>query len=129
MVRSTSIYVKTGFPDPVGFAITRHLIHWQMLALLAMVGATVGISRPSQLDMPTDLNPPKSAKICRLWNIRQSHLAYHSVTSTICQGSPQPLWECHSRQSRSQVIVNPPDLENHQWMCDSMDCRFKTANV
>jgi hypothetical protein len=39
------------------FAMTWHLIHWRVLALHSMVGATVGISRPSQHDMPTDLKP------------------------------------------------------------------------
>jgi hypothetical protein len=52
---STSIYVKTSSPDPADFAMTWHLIHWRVLALRAMVGATFGISQPSQHDMPTDL--------------------------------------------------------------------------
>jgi hypothetical protein len=39
---STSIYVKSGSPDPADFAMTRHLIHWQVLALHAMVGLTIG---------------------------------------------------------------------------------------
>jgi hypothetical protein len=37
--------------------MTWHLIHWQVLALRAMVGLTVGISWPSQCDIPTDLKP------------------------------------------------------------------------
>jgi hypothetical protein len=35
----------------------------------------------------------KSAKIWRLWHIGQSPLAYHAVTSTICQWSAEPLRE------------------------------------
>jgi hypothetical protein len=38
---SAFIYVKTGSPDPTDFAMTRHLIHWRVLALSAMVGARV----------------------------------------------------------------------------------------
>jgi hypothetical protein len=48
----TSINVKTGSPDPADFAITRLIIHWRVLAIRAMVGATVGISRQSQIDIP-----------------------------------------------------------------------------
>jgi hypothetical protein len=44
--------------------MTRHLIYWRVLALSAMVGATIGILRPSQRDMPTDLKPGHS-KICQ----------------------------------------------------------------
>jgi hypothetical protein len=51
---SASIYVKSGSPDPADFATTRHLIHWRVLELRSMVGATVGISRLSQRDMPID---------------------------------------------------------------------------
>jgi hypothetical protein len=35
--------------------MTRHLIHWQVLALRSTVGATVGISRLSQRNMPIDM--------------------------------------------------------------------------
>jgi hypothetical protein len=51
---SASIDVKTGYPDPADFATTRLLIHWRVLAIRAMVGATVGILKPSQRDMPID---------------------------------------------------------------------------
>jgi hypothetical protein len=37
--------------------MTWHLIHWQVLALCAIVGVMVDISRTSQCDMPTDLKP------------------------------------------------------------------------
>jgi hypothetical protein len=46
--------VKTGSSDSADFAMTRHQIHWRVLAIRAMLGATVGISRLSQSDMPTD---------------------------------------------------------------------------
>jgi hypothetical protein len=52
--RSAPIDVKTGSSDPADFAITRLLIYWRVLAILAMAGATVGISRPLQRDMPID---------------------------------------------------------------------------
>jgi hypothetical protein len=39
--------------------------------------------------MPADLKPGRS-KICRLWHIGQSPLAYRTVTAAICQRSPQP---------------------------------------
>jgi hypothetical protein len=35
----------------------------------------------------------KSTKICRLWHIGQSPLAYSAVMAAIDQWSPQPLWE------------------------------------
>jgi hypothetical protein len=41
---SAFFYVKSGSPDPADFAMTWHLIHWRVLELRAMVGATVGIS-------------------------------------------------------------------------------------
>jgi hypothetical protein len=34
--------------------MTRLIIHWRVLAIRSMVAATVGISRPSQRDMPID---------------------------------------------------------------------------
>jgi hypothetical protein len=34
------MYGKTGSPDLADFAMTRHLIHWQVLALSTMVGVT-----------------------------------------------------------------------------------------
>jgi hypothetical protein len=40
--------------------MTWHLIHQPVLALRAMVGGTVSISKPSQHDMPTDLKPGHS---------------------------------------------------------------------
>jgi hypothetical protein len=43
--------------DPADFVTTRHLIHWWVLALRAIVGETVGISWSSQHDMPIDLKP------------------------------------------------------------------------
>jgi hypothetical protein len=51
---SASINVKTVSPDPADFAMPRPIIHRRVLAIRAMVGATVGISRPSQRDMPMD---------------------------------------------------------------------------
>jgi uncharacterized membrane protein YfcA len=43
--------------SPIGspLAMTRHLIHWRVLALCTIVGVTVGILQLSQRDMPTDL--------------------------------------------------------------------------
>jgi hypothetical protein len=40
-----------------------------------------------------DVTEKKSAKICRLWHIEQSPLAYHAVTASICQQLAQPLRE------------------------------------
>jgi hypothetical protein len=39
------------------FAMTWHLIHWRVLAIRAIVGAIIGISRLSPCDMPTDMKP------------------------------------------------------------------------
>jgi hypothetical protein len=61
-VQLRSIYGKTRFPAPADFALTRHLIHWQVLALGAMVGANGGISQPSQRIRPTDLKPGRPPK-------------------------------------------------------------------
>jgi hypothetical protein len=74
--------------------LTWRLNFWQVLTINTMVGATVGISRPSQHDMPVDQKPGRSKmrQICRLWHIGQSPLAHRAVTAAICQ-SPQPLHE------------------------------------
>jgi hypothetical protein len=69
--------------------MTRHLIHWRVLALHAMVGATVGISLPSQQDISTGLKPDGSKIYQNLPAV--AYWAYGAVMATICQRSPQPL--------------------------------------
>jgi hypothetical protein len=44
--RVNVINVKTGSSDPADFDITQLLIYWRVLAIPAIVGATVGVSRP-----------------------------------------------------------------------------------
>jgi hypothetical protein len=46
-----------GSPDPVYIAMTRLIIHWRVLAICAMLGTNLGISQPSQSDMPMDQEP------------------------------------------------------------------------
>jgi hypothetical protein len=56
---------SSGSPDPADFAMTRQPIHWRVLELPTIIRATIGISRPSQRDMPIDEKPGRS-------NIRQN---------------------------------------------------------
>jgi hypothetical protein len=52
--------LKTGSSDPADFAMTRHLIPWRALAILAKFGVTIDISQLSQRDMLIDLKPGHS---------------------------------------------------------------------
>jgi hypothetical protein len=92
---SASIFVKIGSPDPADFVMTWHLIHWRVLALCAMVGTTVGISRSSQRNMPTDLKPDCSKIHKNLpavaYRAKPCAVTYRAVTTAIYQRSPQPL--------------------------------------
>jgi hypothetical protein len=100
--------VKTGFPDQADFAMIRHLIHWRVLALRTLVGATIGTSRPSQRDMQTDLKPGHS-------KIRQNlpAVTYRAKPFGIsrCDGRKRPMvtptivQNGHSRRVRSRVVA------------------------
>jgi hypothetical protein len=98
-----------------------------------MVIATVGISRPSQHDKPTDLKPGCS-------KIRQNlpAVAYGAKPLGIsrCDGCYMPMVAptimriATVGESEAESEQNLLDLENqfsHRWMCYSMDCRFKMA--
>jgi hypothetical protein len=52
--------LKQGLQIQLILLFTRLLIYGRVLAICAMVGATVGILRPSQRNMPTDLKPGSS---------------------------------------------------------------------
>jgi hypothetical protein len=49
-------HAVTGSSDPVDFAITWLLIYCRLWQFAQTLGATVGISRPSQCDTPLDYN-------------------------------------------------------------------------
>jgi hypothetical protein len=86
--------------------MTWHLIHWRVLALGGTVGATVGISRQSQRDVPIDLKAGPS-KIRR----NLPALAYRAKPLGIsrCDGRYMPMVartvNVHSLQISSRVVA------------------------
>jgi hypothetical protein len=96
------------------------------------VGATVGISRPSQRDMPNRFEAGSK--------IRQNlpAVAYRAKSLGIsrCDGRDMPTVAptfvpiATVGELQAESWQNPPDLENqflHRWMCYSLVCCFKTA--
>jgi hypothetical protein len=99
-----------------------------------MVGVTVGILRPPQHNMPTNLKLGCS-------KIRQNlpDVAYRAkpLGISLCDGSDMPIvvptivQMATVRELEVESYQNPPDLKNkflHQWMCDSMECHFQTVD-
>jgi hypothetical protein len=72
------------------------------MAIRAMVGATVGILRPSQRDIPKDF--ARYATAGGFYYDRASNLlAYRAVTAAICQRSPIPLRELPTLANRLEA--------------------------
>jgi hypothetical protein len=99
-----------------------------------MVGATVGLSRPSKHNVPTDLKPGR-----RKIHQNLPAVAYRAKPLGIsrCDGpdipavAPTIVRMATVGELEDELEQNPPDLENqflHRWMCYSMDCCFKTAD-
>jgi hypothetical protein len=92
-----------------------------------MVGGTIGISRPSQSDMPTDLKLD-----CGKIHQNLSAVAYwakplgilHHDIHNMSTVAPTIVWMATVGELEAESKQNSPDLENQIY---SMDCRFKTA--
>jgi hypothetical protein len=126
---STYIDVKTGSPDPVGFATNQLLIHWRVLALRSMLGDRLGGISHCDGKVRSYKNPPKSGG-CGIsgkvpWQIALWGPRYANVlVSNIARIATVSKVEAQSWQ-------NPPNLDNqflHRWMSYSRACHFKMAD-